>query len=532
MFEIKLTTSFCPFLNNLQVIKDHPLWWVLLTFDGFKSHVNVLAALQKFYEAKIRAAKEDGGTSATNQAYDQQQAKQDKSATRQLLDMARSAIEGRMDQWQLVGVIATAIKNLPEDIWEKSFISVNLHPHHRVPFEDWIEKISNVVTTGEKNYMRTNEASYFDAMPALWKKMTVETRRRVVDMVDGFVATAVGTESPWRKENVLQLVRFCPLADVPKLRTCYMVAKEHPDVLDGRRRLIASDAVGEENAEGTGEGNNVDADSEDEGRETGDVQEPDAVQDARGQLSLYSLSSYSLKPPPLLPPDFRTNPQAQKNLVKHMCNFGARAEWESGKRQVSEWLDVEVSSDQERLLNPTALDTIQGYILQASSGKEARKRLPQRRLNLIDGCINSYSSVLNSDGRMKLIKEANELAAVLADIDNDRQAEKEARKERLIVEEEEKKRKAEEKREREQRNRDEAVGVCATLIGDLRCHGPDHVSKLTVPYMKTLLRYHFNTDDYKGRRKAELVQCVRQRFLRELKETVEAGDEGREATAT
>ena len=73
----------------MQVIKDHPLWWVLLTFDGFKSHVNVLAALQKFYEAKIRAAKEEGGTSATNQAYDQQQAKQDKAATRQLLDLAR-----------------------------------------------------------------------------------------------------------------------------------------------------------------------------------------------------------------------------------------------------------------------------------------------------------------------------------------------------------------------------------------------------------------------------------------------------------
>ena len=51
-------------------------------------------------------------------------------------------------------------------------------------------KIGNVVKTGETAYLRTNGASYYDAMPALWKRMTVDNRRRVVALVDGFVAAA------------------------------------------------------------------------------------------------------------------------------------------------------------------------------------------------------------------------------------------------------------------------------------------------------------------------------------------------------
>ena len=80
-------------------MKDHPDWWALLTFDGFKSHVNVTRALQKFAEYLIRVAKEEGGTSATNQSYDQEQAVKDKMHTRRLLDLARRNVSGHITQW-------------------------------------------------------------------------------------------------------------------------------------------------------------------------------------------------------------------------------------------------------------------------------------------------------------------------------------------------------------------------------------------------------------------------------------------------
>ena len=78
----------------------------------------------------------------------------------------------------------------------------------------------------------------------------------------------------------------------------------------------------------------------------------------------------------MIPPDFRRNTKAQQKIFKHMCNFAARQEWKSGKREVSVWLDVEVTKDQARLLNPTVLDTITGYILEDSTGKKAKLKLP------------------------------------------------------------------------------------------------------------------------------------------------------------
>ena len=67
-----------------------------------------------------------------------------------------------------------------------------------------------------------------------------------------------------------------------------------------------------------------------------------------------------------------------------MCNFEAREEWRNGRRSVSSYLDVEISNDQDGLVNLTPLDCIAGYIMEDDIGDRYLKRLPQRRLNLID----------------------------------------------------------------------------------------------------------------------------------------------------
>ena len=50
--------------------RDFPKWWAFLTYDGFKSHVNVTEGLENFADERIRVGKEEAGTSAFNQAYD------------------------------------------------------------------------------------------------------------------------------------------------------------------------------------------------------------------------------------------------------------------------------------------------------------------------------------------------------------------------------------------------------------------------------------------------------------------------------
>ena len=37
----------------------------------------------------------------------------------------------------------------------------------------------------------------------------------------------------------MSLVRFFSLDEIPKIKICHMVAKENPDVIEGRQRLIA-----------------------------------------------------------------------------------------------------------------------------------------------------------------------------------------------------------------------------------------------------------------------------------------------------
>ena len=181
------------------MIRNFPKCWVFFTYDGFKSHVIVTEGLDFFAEERIRVGKEEAGTNAFNQAYDKFQAKQDKAQPRQLLDLSRRKVHGRINQWQLIMVISTAIQNISAKVWTDSFVAADLHPHHRMTFPDWIKKISPAVKIGETAYFRNHEDSYYDAMPSLWKKMSVPVRREVMCIIDHFLREAPPGKSQWTK---------------------------------------------------------------------------------------------------------------------------------------------------------------------------------------------------------------------------------------------------------------------------------------------------------------------------------------------
>ena len=123
------------------MIRDFPKWWAFLTYDGFKSHVNVTEGLKNISKERIRVGEEEASTSTFNQAYDKFQVNQDKAQTRQILDLARRKVHGWINQWHIIMIISTAIQNIPAKVWTDSFVSVNLNPHHRMTFHDWIKNI-------------------------------------------------------------------------------------------------------------------------------------------------------------------------------------------------------------------------------------------------------------------------------------------------------------------------------------------------------------------------------------------------------
>ena len=69
---LEIIPKLCKLIQRQEIIRDHPDWWVLLSLDGFTSHVNVLNAHEIFAEFKIMVMKEEGDKSHVCQAYDHQ----------------------------------------------------------------------------------------------------------------------------------------------------------------------------------------------------------------------------------------------------------------------------------------------------------------------------------------------------------------------------------------------------------------------------------------------------------------------------
>jgi hypothetical protein len=164
-------------IRQMPVIRDHPNWWVCTTLDGFGSHVSVHSALKIFHDHKIMIVKEEADTFLLNQSYDQHVATCDKINVRTFLDLIRRRLPV-ICQWNLIAAcIAVFLSNASTGAWKTSFKRVNLHPHFRLSFEDWICKIKQHIDTGIANFQRRDNF-WFNAMPAWWRNMTVECRHK------------------------------------------------------------------------------------------------------------------------------------------------------------------------------------------------------------------------------------------------------------------------------------------------------------------------------------------------------------------
>ena len=78
--------------------------------------MNVTDSLNYFSEERVKVGKEEAGTSAFIPAYDKFQENQDKDQTRQILDLARQKVHGRIKQWQFIMITSTSIQNIPSKL--------------------------------------------------------------------------------------------------------------------------------------------------------------------------------------------------------------------------------------------------------------------------------------------------------------------------------------------------------------------------------------------------------------------------------
>ena len=121
---------------------------------------------------------------------------------------------------------------------------------------------------------------------------------------------------------------FFSLDKIPKIKMCHMVAKEHPEAIEGRRKFIAVDVLySEESDEYDSIGNDGTALDEENGSGLLGAGVTEEVEDMHNDLKYSSLSYYILKHSHLLTHSFENNRTKTEKVFKHMCNFGAREKW-------------------------------------------------------------------------------------------------------------------------------------------------------------------------------------------------------------
>ena len=135
-----------------------------------------------------------------------------------------------------------------------------------------------------------------------------------MSIIDQFYEENPSGKSSWRKKNVLSLICFASLYQTPKVIFFHMVACEHPEVIEDRRRLIDTEILGPDEADDDGYIDDG-GDASDEEDESGLVEvgvrkgvnevEKKGVEDVQQAVKHSSISYYKLKTNSLLTHEFK-----------------------------------------------------------------------------------------------------------------------------------------------------------------------------------------------------------------------------------
>ena len=200
-------------------------------FDGFGSHLNNYEANKLRADNKILSLKEEGDSSSVNQAYDKEVARSDKNVQRDALSVIRKWTN-LLNQWDLVVCGCAAVRhtaNHPE-IWEGSFVAVNLHPLKQIPFPEWCKKIEPFMQASDGYDLFTRDDGNIDLyklLPILWQTMSTEQKTNAVSTVQKYDGAAWGIDCIRELCKVLSVLP----TDLPSLQPSIFLAIEDPSHL-------------------------------------------------------------------------------------------------------------------------------------------------------------------------------------------------------------------------------------------------------------------------------------------------------------
>lgn len=340
-----------------------------LTFDGFKTHVKNLIELIHMSDKNILAVVEGRDSSEINQAFDRFVARAGKRRAAIALDQVRrSHITPIIDQWMLVLVVLAMLRDCRETrVWENSFVAVNLHPHHRISFDDWLCKICPFVQAANK--FEQEIIDDFALLPSEWRKLPIELRQRWLKVCDDAGAT-------WDVDMIAKL-RAAGMG----LHLCSQMFKIYQT-----EKRITLKRVAPSNPSSS-------------------VSRPATPTTAVDKSTMiYHL--YNPKVPGMSP----------EQRFHHAVTVRNRTLGPIRGTSISAHLNVEVTPDNMRFLRLTPEDVNMHKVLQQSTCRHGmRRRVARRSLNALGG-VSGVAGFLNDEKQMDEIKQKLKFAESLEEL--------------------------------------------------------------------------------------------------------------------
>lgn len=359
----------------------------------------------------------------------------------------------------------------------------NLQPSTRVKFDEYLLRVKGVVDAADYFYIKRD--GIFDAMPACWKHLEESERRELVVVIGSFYeeAQADTSKDPWSVCNIKNYLDlgFTKLDDIFKYRAAYFASRGDDSVF--KSPLLKSST--------------------------------DTPVAAESKL-LDDHDSFSLKPKKLVE-EYQDNPgdcTAQGKLFVHMTNFVCTEHVIENKKKNSSdhdmilpngtrmtlkakvaaqleptaGLDVEMTGNQKKLLNPTPNDVVMSELIDQAQGQRAKKKEAKRRQDVVTGNIGSYSAILNSEDNLKKLQDYNDLAASIGMLNAEKDASKEASNKKK---EEEAAEKAKKKAGREAEEIAKREELLPGFKQELERQNVDVILALSDARMRLYVRYYF-----------------------------------------
>jgi hypothetical protein len=282
------------------------------------------------------------------------------------------------DGWILCHVALAAVRELEAQAWIKSFTKVNLHPHHRVSFEQWCERIAGHLQGG-LSFKSETDIDAYAMLPSWWHGMLPEEKKLAMTIFEKHDSSFTVACVKELSETV-----HVPMADMQNMRVCLDLAIEDSSHLErsGAPQKAAVVKPTEVAAVSAG---------------LKDVNE--------------GLRSFQLHPKK------RDGTQLLSGYAKfeHLCKVTRRSTPEGTTLAPSRYLDVEFSATQQRLLDPSSTDFMMHAIASTVTGEGAKQSLAKRKLDAL-GNVRGTCCFANDPQRLKRLRGQLELAESLAEI--------------------------------------------------------------------------------------------------------------------